>query len=547
MVMTVLEFGGLHLLHWIISGVIPVALLITAVIYMVIARKTVNKVRDFQDQLSAKLQSLESRQIENLTHISNVFQQAGLPLIRKQFQKMEQDSDVLYDGRWLPNPDLYLSSEQVFSTIQSSSLSLRPSARLLSVGLLGSLISLLMQSQYPASGQIPAIALILAPAAVGLALSLILLSESMYGIGQIKSFSIDMKRLLESRLPVFSDQAGLGLMIDQFMSYDRDMNTSLKAFNETAVRLTESDMADGIRRSVEQVLLDSVAPAVQESSAVLKKLADELVHRQERGMQELAGQFASALTSDMAAHLKPVNKEIAQMSSLMTDVRNYIEYAMRALDTVKEESKQLLADTQTALQQMAQARGHLSEDFGKAGQQLQLLTSATSHMADIQQNNEQGLAKSIEQLSLQLASHSDAMETLVEQAASAMQQAQASAADQQSSAEEHIANMSGHVSQLSRELGDKISLLLEQVDTETSSVAKNAAEIGARLGTLNETLAQSLNDFSRESADYVHSTLQAFDSNLAELVRRMTQATVEIRDAVDALPAALQQRARFDA
>lgn len=542
-----LEYGGLHLLHWIISGAIPLFLIIAAITYKLIARKTIVLIYQFHAKLAQRIKGLEKRDIANLSQISKVFHEAAPVGLKKQFSLMEKDSHLLYQDRWLPDPDLYLSSGQIFSALQNSSLSLKPGARLLSIGLLGSLISLLLQNQYPPVSQIPSLALILSPLVVGLILCLILWSESVYQGHVIRNFAVELKRLLASRLPVFSDQAGLSLMIDQFMSYDRDMNASLQAFNKTAARLAESDMAEGIRRSVEQVLLDSVAPSIQSSAAVLKDLSSELTKRQEQGMQELASQFANALASDMASHLRPVNKEITQMTSLMSDVRNYIDYAMRALETVREESATLLKDAQTSLSQMADTRTEMSEEYKRASEQLERLTASTSHMADIQQNNEAGLAKSVADLAGQLDSHSASLNKLVSEATQAMQEAQASANQQQDSAQTHIADMNEHVRLLSEELGGKITELLNQVDGETSAVARHAADIGARLGALNETLAQSLNDFSRESADYVQSTLQDFDKNLAELVRRMTQATVEIRDAVDALPAALQNRPKFDA
>ncbi len=94
--------------------------------------------------------------------------------------------------------------------------------------------------------------------------------------------------MLADHLPVFNDQAGLALSIDEFLIYDRQMKTTLETFTFTTDRLASKDMADGIRHGVEQVMLNSVAPPIQQAAATLSNLAVELTQRQERGMQELA-------------------------------------------------------------------------------------------------------------------------------------------------------------------------------------------------------------------------------------------------------------------
>lgn len=546
MVMLILEYGGLHLLHWLISGLVPLLLLAMALIYFVMIRHALSQIRKALTLLETDLPQLEGRKIEHLPLIIKAVNKTELPLLRKRFQEMEEDSKGLYESRWLPDPDQYLQLEQILTATQASSLSWRPAGRVLAVGVLASLLSLLLQQQYPPAADLPILGLTLAPFLTALALCFILAGEAQFGRKKMHHFYVDLKRILYKHLPVFADQAGISLLVDQFMKYDRQMNESLASFNRTAQKLADSEMAEGIRRSVEHVLLDSVAPSIQEAAAVLKNLASELTGRQEQGMQELASTFASALSADLAAHLRPVNKEISQMTSLMADVKNYIEYAMRALETVRTESAGLLNDTSQAIIQMAESRSHLNEDLALFGQQLAQLTAATSHMAELQQGNENGLSNSINQLSSQLERYGHDLKEMVDQAEMALEQAKETAAGQTSSADLHIASIEAQVQKLSESLSSNISQLLENVGQETRTVARHSAEIGASLSSLNETLSRSLNDFSQESAQYVQNTLSEFDQNLAELVRRLSQATVEIRDAVDALPAALQQRPKFE-
>ena len=149
------------------------------------------------------------------------------------------------------------------------------------------------ESRFRLQNRSLAAGLILLPLLVGLAGALLAASSAQRASRLPAAICLqDLHHSLENRLPVFNDQAGLAMLIDNFLVYDRQMKDSLQDFTATASRLAESDMADGIRRSVEQVLQESVAPSIQQAAATLGSLAGELTNRQERGMQDLAVRFA---------------------------------------------------------------------------------------------------------------------------------------------------------------------------------------------------------------------------------------------------------------
>jgi len=132
------------------------------------------------------------------------------------------------------------------------------------------------------------------------------------------------------------------------------------------------------------------------------------------------------------------------------------------------------------------------------------------------------------------------LESILTDAVGAMQSARQTAADQQDSAGLYLGAMQDQVNNLSSRLGADIQGLLSQIRHETGAVSSQASTIGTQLGALNNTLNHSLNEFSQASAQYVRQTLHEFDSGLAELTERMARTAAEIRDAVDALPAALR-------
>ena len=548
MTLMITEFAGLHILHWVISGLIPILLAGLTVGCLAVNSRLRRRAIWLVNRLIEQVNGLEGRTIENLPAVDAIFKHSRAAAFSRAFSRMQQECHELYEDRWLPDPKKILRQDILLTSSQQASISLRPAAGLLAVAILAALVSLLVQNPIPPQNESLKVGLILLPFLTGLA-GAILAAASAQRTGRLLHLRLqDLHHSLETRLPVFSDQAGLAMLIDNFLVYDRQMKDSLHDFTATASRLAESEMADGIRRSVEQVLQESVAPSIQQSAATLNSLAVELANRQDRGMQDLAVRFATALSEELASHLHPVNKEIAQMGTLMADVKNYIEYAMRALETVRLQSEGLLGDTRQAVLQMAESRARMTDDFSRVGEQLQSLTASTSQMASLYQGNEHNLAQNLQVFGHQMDQFSQRLGSLVHEAIQSMQDTRVLADGQQASAEQHLAAMQEQISQLHAQLGSDIQTLLEQVRRETSTVAERTGSFGQQLGILNSTLGRSMDDFTRASAQYVQNALASFDSGLAELTDRLAHTAAEIRDAVDALPAALRQGpgARYD-
>ncbi len=115
----------------------------------------------------------------------------------------------------------------------------------------------------------------------------------------------------------------------------------------------------------------------------------------------------------------------------------------------------------------------------------------------------------------------------------------ASAGEQQASAGNYLGAMQQQIDNLGPAWSE-VQGLFQQVRQETDAIAGHTRTIGEQLGALNATLERTLSDFTDASAGYVSKTLTDFDAGLAELATRMARTADEIRDAVDALPRALQ-------
>ena len=540
-----LEIAGLHILHWLISALLPVLLLGMAFYYWIVTHRVQNRSIAAVSQLSLQIDRLTGRTIDNLPAAASLFRQFAPESFSQAFERMQADCDDLYQERWLPDPRHYLNADTLLTPSGRNSLSWRPAASLLAAGLLGGMVSVLVQQIIPPPHAEMALALIMLPLITGTALSILMAAQSRYIRSlldhQLQALDVSIGR----SLPVFNDQSGVASLVDSFLEYDRQMKDSLENFSTTAAKLGDSDMVDGIRRSIEQVLTESVAPPIQQSAAMLGRLATELTNRQENGMQDLAARFATALSSELAAHMQPVNKEIAQMGSLMTDVRNYIEYAMRALETVRQQSQVLLDDTRTSIQQSGEVRASMAADFTRMDDQIRQITESTSQMAALYQGNEQNLAGSLQTFGVQLDQNSRKLGDLVHEAIQSSTEARLSAEGQQIHAGQYLAAMQNQIDQLTGQLGKDLNRLIEQIRLETGSIALHTADIGARLGQLDGTLRKTLDDFTRSSGQYVQETLGQFDTGLAEIVERLGETALEIQNAVDDLPSALRQGPHF--
>lgn len=507
------EWFGLHGLYWLTSLAIPLVILLTTIIYLILNRHLLHKTGPLLIRLNQAINQLDHFGIDQLPAVTDLFDRTGQAALTEAIRRLSRDCHVLYQDRWLPDPETELNIEQLYSSSLRNSLSYRPPINIFLTGLMAGLVTLLLQIEFPVAQESLKPLLIALPIVIALACAMVLAVQVQSAHKTIKAGLKNLRITIGRFLPVFNDQAGVALLVDSMLHYDHSMQQALSQFNETTEKLVQSDMAEGIRRSVEQVLLESIAPPIQKAAATLSDLATELTTRQNQGMHELASQFSTAITTELVTQMAPVNRELTQMTTLMSDVRNYIDYAMRALETVRQQSEELLKASQASLEQMATARDDLADDFSAVSDYIQQLTVTTDKMTALYQGQEASLSTALQTLSGQLEQHSQSLNTSLVETAKATQLAGSLTDLQRRSTDEYMQVMQNQYQQL-----DRVSLLLKT----------------------------TMEQFIHDSGQYVQGTLKEFDQGLAELIERLSFTVTEIRDAVDALPAALRPGARFN-
>ncbi len=541
MALLMIDLVDLHILHWLFSLAVPLIIILLALLSRLLILRIEYATTKPLTRLSEDIANLSERNMANWTTVQELIKRHFANRLDQAVIQIKEDSKNLYQGRWLPEPRTALPLSAFLSLAKRSALSFRPAARLLASGFLATLIALLVQIALPLLDPALGLILILAPLFIALLVALPLAAAARQQSIKLEEQLVLLQHGLARHLPVFGEQTGIAALVDSYLEYDNKMQEKLENFTQVAARLAESDMADGIRRSVEQVLTESVAPSLQQSTSALTDLAQELTRRQEEGMEDLASQFAKALSSQLAAHMQPINKEISQMASLMADVKNYVDVALRSLDNVNQQSEGLQQQVALSLEQLGQVQADLAGDNKTVSQQMEKLAVVSDRLTGLFAGSEESLALSLTEFSQKMKESTQQLSETTQQAIRLTQDVRVTAAEQGFAVEKQQESLLALSNDFADRLGASLDKMLAEIRSETETVASNTAGIGKQMQQLSSSLNRSLDQFSQESAAYVHKTLLSFDESLADIVARLAQTAAEIQDAVDALPGAISR------
>ncbi|MDD2458833.1 MAG: hypothetical protein PHQ83_10050 [Eubacteriales bacterium] len=491
----------LPILHAMIAFFVPLVLVLAGVAYAVINHQTKRQYHQLFSNLAARVQAIPTYGLDQIPVVAALFAQTEHPALQRAFERLQQDQDVLYQQRWLPDPSRELALEKLVSGTRLSALKVRPAITLLSIGLTAALIALILRFQLPLIDLELASILPWAPALTGIVIAALLAIQSLATEALLRQDLAELCQVIGQRVPVFGQQTGIAQLIESFFHYDHQMVQSLDAFNATASRLAESDMANGIRRSVEQVLFETVAPALRDATTLQENLSKTLIERQEQGMAELAGRFSNALAADITAHLGPVNRELSQLAGTMSDIKNYTDFSIRAMETVRQEMLTQQKDIRAALDELVSARSQFQTNLSSLDSQIARLSDTATRLGAAYTDHEATLAQTLIETRNQLEADQKVLNSTLQRSSEAL--------------------------------------------ARTHDLTLHQQQMVQQLISLDETLKASLTQFAAESEDYVTRTMDQMDQGLADIVERLAYATAEIRDAVEALPAVLRQNATF--
>ncbi len=410
-----------------------------------------------------------------------------------------------YEGRLLPDPAPVLKTRDLFQPATAHWTGRFFALISLSAGVLWLILALFifLWAGQPVRLIPPALATFLLTALCGL----FLLWYSGRSTRQIEREGDRFVELLAGRFPIFTDRAGVALLVSEMIGYGEKIRSEVNAFSGLAAELAKGEFAEGINQSVRTIMSQEVVPVLNESNYALTDLARSLAGKQEQGMASLADSFSDAVARALAIHLSPLPDKLQTLYQVAEHSADMMQESATTMERAREEGLAVTRDVQETLRLMALAKNDIADEMAAISDNLEILGASTEKMTALYAGAETNLATHIDRLTDQLRAHSDRLgEGILESAKSIEASVKMSSAQNKNAA-----------------------ILLERLDEQLNT-----------LEALGRQITDNTIHFTKESGGFVSKTLEEFDVSLAEVVERLTFTTAEIRDAIDALPAVIR-------
>jgi hypothetical protein len=420
-------------------------------------------------------------------------------------------SERLYRGKWLPDPEPLLLQKDVFHVFKNARFNALISALLIVLGIIAAVVVLVADANLFLTAEQavvpPLIMASLIPLGTGLVTAILLSVDARntrYVLAQtVQNFS----STLANTAPVYQDRAGVTLLISELISYGETMRQEVRSFSEIAQQLVEGEFAEGVRNAVRDVMEKEVAPPIKESSAALSNLADSLAEKQESGMQELADSFTEKTVEALQVHLATLPQELSKINRLTDSSLAMMEESKQIMAASRDENVNLNQELHEILGLMAISRNDIANESATLSDNLKLISASSDKLTALYMGEQEGLSNQLSRLSDQLRLNTDLLNRAIGETSKTMERSVHLTEEQSRLTESFLQRIKQQVSAL-----EEMTLSIE-----TSSL-----------------------DFSEKSTDYVQRTLQDYDSGLAEVIERLSFTTAEIREAIDSLPAAIR-------
>ncbi len=490
----------------IFSLLIPLVLLVIVAIYLQKLKNYKVDVLHKADELEDDLTLLQGISMEHVDDISLLF--AGeryKDSFGEIWKKIVADSKNFFGGRWLPPLRQYFNPASLESPELLSLRSYNPAILTASVGGLAALVVYIYLSQSHSS-LFAGLALI--PAGIGLFAALFLANAAKELRSMQESLYQQLYDSLSRVVPVYENHNGVALLVEEMLSHESRLQESIDHFTESSKKMAETEFSAGICRSVREIMSEELTPPIVKASSTLQDLAENLDRRQMTGMENLADEFAGQVAEKLARHFDPLNAELVSLNRLMGRTKDFIQDSITVLQTSREQNIVLNEEITDSLKLMTIAKNDLANEMAQISDNIAVISETSAKMAKTFSGEEDALSEKIKEMSGTMRDATQVFAKGLKTSSESLEMASRLKIEQEKQYDE----LSLQISQ--------IIVNLEELDT------------GIRASTTN---------FTTESSVYVNETLKSFDEGLAEVVERLIFTATSLRDAVDALPAALRK------
>jgi len=284
-------------------------------------------------------------------------------------------------------------------------------------------------------------------------------------------------------------------------------------FNSNLSDFVSEDFNNNLSTTIKNVMQDEIVPPINKSSELLSDLAESLSNKQNEGMALLAQNFSDELTIAMKNNFQSIQAELNSFNLMMEDTKNFIQDSIAILENSRQQNILLSREVSESIELMTVAKNDIANDMAKMADNLEVISSVTEKMTSVYAGEDTSLKEKISSLESALNNSLSTINSSIEQS-----QATISFSDK-----------------LRNEQANQVEQLIERMN----SVVQD-------LGKINTSINNSTIKFKEKSDQKIAKTLTEFESALADIVERLIYTTAEIRDAVEALPFAINADLRKD-
>ena len=277
----------------------------------------------------------------------------------------------------------------------------------------------------------------------------------------------------------------------------------------------------------------------------------------------------------MAEYMDPVSSRLQESAQALISAQSYARDVQQTLALQKEQAKVLEESIRDVLVQLVAARENMSGDLNSMEKSTRVMSESASSMSAIYAGSQTGLSDAISSMSTNMVDLTESLQAVLTGSAEQTKNLQAQTAESFEINERQLDAVRSQIDILTNDLSNRIDQLMigfsqltedlinnvqqtintqnDQLGTglkaltgvmsdEARSMSLYAQQINMDINQLNSTLGQAVTSFSEGMNVQLNNVLKQFDSETADILRRLSIAASELGDAVEALPEMIRSR-----
>jgi len=497
---------------------VSIIMLIVLVLEIITIRLKILTEKTDISRIESAIRMHQDCNIENLPLINDVFEDAP-GKISRSFNEMIQVSKDLYQKKWIPSPKDFLTLSAILDSKTYSKLTGFGHRYYMIVGFV-LFVGLNVFGSFVVKANDdfrPVFLLSLIP------LVIIFILSALSGL-ENKKLKFDLTKSIDSlnhslslHLPVFSENNGMSILINQFLEYDRNMADSVGSLTDKIDRFVLRDLSEAVSESIEKTLLESVAPSIERANNAIITLSQDISRRETEGIKELAVNFASALTSEFTYQFEPMVESIKDVSNTLSNSKNFLDIVSQTLESYRINLNKLHELTSENLRQFDETKSLFSED-------MHTLTNAVSSFEKLNNSyNEkihtdmQSLEKTVSTLNKSSDESAKMLRTLLDGIFVEARNTEEQALKSQENSEKYLDEMRSNIGILTSDLSRKNKEFIDSVSGIINNFTEsNANEVSKQQGMLAERFENLLLSIEN-SASSINRSSQQLKNGFDEL------------------------------